>query len=283
MQYAQMFQDVTQVLSILRTIMPHTATKGHDTLVARKGEKKKQTAERSLLEFDRATSTANIILRRRESLRNSIMTDMDLRSRDSGQQRDTIRGKITFNHQITLAALVGVSFKCSDDLIGSTSLAEFGKIFRYYRYNRLTIRLPAPIWSTADIISLVGFPAGTNVVVVPLWINCEGENFLTVSDNTDITSEFVMPRGTLNPQHEWFLTTGDGIEPNADVQCQVIFTPKVSSVEVINITVTVDYEFCCLLESDIIGAYFEDKKTQKVPRKGPSFSLLRAGLALTGK
>ena len=139
----------------------------------------------------------------------------------------------------------------SDVNLGDAVL-ELGRIFRYYRITKMTIRLPPPLWSTAAAIVAGYYPAG-NTPTVPAFSTFEAEHMVIQTANDSVGRTLVVPSRAMNPQHEWFLTTGDASEPNADIMGYLLFASSVSSNETLTFQLSLDYEFCELMDPSIIG------------------------------
>jgi len=244
MQYVKIYQDVQSVLEILKDFVPHTA---------RPVRTNKKEAGREI----KVAPSARV----RSSLASSIRRDNLLSNRsssDSGGPNDVVRGKVCFNSAVTLTgttASVGLEFK--DNMVGNNALLELGKVFRYYRFNRIMVHFPAPCWTTADMISVAYVPSGIAVATGPLWDEVESEHQMIQSQGCTVEKQLVVPRSALNPQHEWFLTQGDGTEPNADIMGIMLVVPMTASAEDVDFQVTLEYEFCSLLDPVSLTANFD--------------------------
>jgi hypothetical protein len=242
MQYVKIYQDVRSVLDILQQFVPHTAK---PTKKASGDGKPIRLAQRFEKKAPQLTSSL-------------IRTNANLGQSSASSQNDRVKGKLCYNASISFAGTTAsIAYRLSD-LSGSTTLTEMGKIFRYFRFNRVLVHLPAPVWSTADLVSVSYVPSGTVISVGPLFTEIESEHQVIYSDQTSVETQLAIPKVALNPQHVWFLTQGDGSEPNADTQGQLIFAPHTLSSETIYFQLTLEYEFCCLLDPVSLTEYFQN-------------------------
>jgi len=181
----------------------------------------------------------------------------------SSPGNDVVRGKICWNTSVVLTGGVA-SFICSDGTMGSETLLELGRVFRYYRFNRILVHLPAPNWTTAVFMCVAYHPAAS--VTLGTYTSVETEHQVMYGMNTTTPTELVVPSKSINPQHGWFLTTGDATEPNADIVGILQFIGQSSSTETIEFSLSVEYEFCCLTDPTSIGPVLQDWVLQSKQR-----------------
>jgi len=183
-------------------------------------------------------------------------------------QDDTVRGKICFNTSISTTSGYA-NLEVSDGNIGSSSLNALGKLFRFYRFNRITLRIPAYAWTSITALSASYIASGGGLAAAPTFLQVESEHMVTTSKYTTVTAELVLPGSHLNAQHNWFTTTNDATEPNADIMGFILFLSASSVAEEIIFQMTVEYEFCDMIDNTSIGEFFAAAAAEKKKHSGP--------------
>lgn len=173
---------------------------------------------------------------------------------------DIIKGKISYNFTVTLVA-GKAQVPVSDAGLASSSLIALGKLFRYYHMNRISIRIiPYTSANAGENLCVSYYPFGEGFAAQPGWGEVESEHLVTQSQYATVEKELVVPNKALNPQHEWFATTTDSIEPNADIMGYLAFASGFgTSTSTFYLQATVNYEYCALMDTESIGAFLETR------------------------
>ena len=158
-----------------------------------------------------------------------------------------------------------MNYILNDVNTGSSCLQELGRIFRYYRFNRVLFHFPAPDWTTANFLTASYVPSAYNATV-PSWLDIESEHLVNWGSNTTVPTELALPGSCLNPQHDWFVTTADASETNAETIGSILFRSETSSNEELSFSVTIEYEFCGLLDPATVGPVLAEIAERYVPK-----------------
>jgi len=228
MEYYEIYKDVKSVIATFSSLFPH---KPKVSTRAKSGKKD------LVLRADRGGPTSTV------------------------NQDDTVRGKICYNTSVTTTAGYG-QLEVSDASIGSSSLLALGKLFRYYRFNRIIVRIPAFVWGSIPALSASYVASGGGIAASPTFLQVESEHMVITSKYQTVTAELVLPGAHLNAQHNWFTTTNDATEPNADIMGFILFLASASVAEEIILNITIEYEFCDMIDSTTIGEIFDQKRKE---------------------
>jgi hypothetical protein len=163
---------------------------------------------------------------------------------------DEIHGRISFTAGVVLVG-GAVAFDISDLSLGSATLIDLGKIYRYYRFNRIEFEFPAPQWSTGSILFASYSPSAQQNAVT--YSTDESQYSVMISANSTVSKKLVVPAKALHPQLAWLLTTGDATDPNLAQLGHVNFSSLVSSNETIDIKITIDFSYKTIQDPTEIG------------------------------
>lgn len=168
--------------------------------------------------------------------------------------KDVIKGRVNYVASVSLTA-GAAQWVIDDGNTGCDSLLALGNLYRYYRFTNITLHFPKPNWSTAVFLA-VAYNASANAAANPSFAQIESQYMTLLAAGQTVGAKLNVPGGAMNAQHGWFLTSGSATEKNAEQVGSFQFAAQTSSTETIYFRVTVDFEFCSLLDATTIGAFF---------------------------
>jgi hypothetical protein len=188
-----------------------------------------------------------------------------------GDKGDVMHGKVSFTAGAVLVS-GAASFSISELTLGSYTLVELGRIYRYYRFNRVEIEFPAPQWTTASMLFASYSPSAESNAVT--YVTDESAYSMIQSSNSTVPAKLVIPRKAINPQMKWLLTTADGTDPNLSETGTVNFSSLVSSNETIDVKFTIDFSFKTIQDPTEIGPMLSKFLARSEKVRTPGSNLL---------
>jgi len=140
----------------------------------------------------------------------------------------------------------------SDTLVLSQDLAELGDIYRFYKFNRVWIELPAPNWTTAAFLAVSFVPSAQSNV--SSFANTEARRVLLMSANQTTSGRLEVGKSMIAGMLPWFLTNATATDTNLEVQGTFLFQSQVTSTETIYFKIHVEGEYKDLLDPATVTA-----------------------------